>query len=141
MYIQSYQIHNVLEVYRKQLSRISGQNAPPLPSGSSVRDRVEFSGNGQRQALIDQVATEIVDHIAQNGPQNRFEETLLRNMDRPRGKELIRSAAGDFEFTYMTIDENDQKTINSLPIRHFNPLIEQQTARQCGSEPAGKDLL
>jgi len=137
MYIQSYQIHNVLDVYRKQLSRISSQKGPSLPGGSSSRDRVELSASSQRQALIDQVATEIVDRIAQHG----FEETLLRNMDRPRGKESIQSAAGDFEFTYMTIDENDQKTINSLPIRHLNPLIEQQTARQFGYDPAGKDLV
>jgi len=140
MYIQSYQIHNVLDVYRKQLSRCSGQKAPSLSGDSSARDRVELSGNGQRQALIDQVATEIVDRIAQNGPQNRFEETLLRNMDRPRVNEPVQSAERDIEFTYTTIDENDQKTINSLPIRHFNPLIDKQLARQDRCDPAGNEL-
>jgi len=133
MYIQSYQIHNILDVYRKQLSQISGQKASSLPGGSSGRDRVELSGNGQRQTLIDRVATEIVDRIVQNG----FEKTWLRNMDRPRGTESIRSAAGDFEFTYTTIDENDQKTISSLSIRHFNPLIEEQRAWQS----SGKNLV
>ena len=140
MYIQSYQIHNVLDVYRKHLSRSSGQKAPSLAGDPSARDRVELSGKGQRQALIDLVATEIVDRIAQNGPQNRFEETLLRNMDRPRVNGSVRSAERDIEFTYTTIDENDQKTINSLPVRHFNPLIDKQLARQAGSDPTGNEL-
>ena len=140
MYIQSYQIHNVLDVYRKQLSRSSGQRAPSLAGDSSARDRVELSGNGQRQSLIDLVATEIVDRIAQNGPHNRFEETLLRNMERPRVSESVPSVERDIEFTYTTIDENDQKTINSLPVRHFNPLIDKQLARQAGGDPTGNEL-
>ena len=61
MYIQSYQIHNVLNVYRKQLSQ--GPNAKTTQGSAKApaHDRVELSVNAQRQALIDQVSTEIVD--------------------------------------------------------------------------------
>jgi hypothetical protein len=139
MYIQSYQIHNVLNVYRKQLSQGPGAKTAPSPDEPSVSDRVELSGNGQRQTLIDQVSTEIVDRIAQNSPQNRFEETLLWNTDRPRVNGSIRSVKKEVEFTYTTIDENDRKTTNSLPVRHFSPLNGQEVnSGEMSAEDSGQ---
>jgi hypothetical protein len=127
MYIHSYQIHNVLNVYRKQLSQGPGAKAAQASRAAQTSDRVEISGSGQRQALIDQVSTEIVDRIAQYSPQNQFEEMLVGHTDRSRVNGSIRSLKREVEFTYTTIDENDRKTTNSLPVQHFSPLIGQET--------------
>ena len=131
MYIQSYQIHNVLNVYRKQLSQGPGAKATQGSAKSPTHDRVEISANKQRQALIDQVSTEIVDRIAQYSPQNQFEEAVTRQLDQTRtnGNGSSNSEKREVEFTYTTIDENDQKTTNSLPIQRFSPLIGQETEK------------
>lgn len=124
MYVQSYQIHNVLNVYRKQLSQGPGAKTAQASSKAPTHDRVEISANAQRQALIDQVSTEIVDRIAQYSPQNQFEEAVSQQ-DQARNHGTMGSEKRDVEFTYTAIDENDQKTTNSLPIQRLSPLVGQ----------------
>lgn len=124
MYIQSYQIHNVLSVYRKQLSQgpvARNQNQQMPPNG----DRVEISdkNNAQRQSIIDQVASDIVDRFAQSGPQKRFDEVMSDQLNRSPGSLPTRPLKRDANFTYTAIDENDQKVTNTLPVERFNPLM------------------
>ena len=126
MYIQSYQIHNVLNVYRKQLSRGPDAKTTQGSAKAPDQDRVEISTNAQRQALIDQVSSEIVDRIAQYNPQNQFEEALTRQLDQTRTNSTGNMEKREVEFTYTTIDENDQKTTNSLPVQRFSPLIGRE---------------
>lgn len=131
MYIHSYQIHNVLNVYRKQLSQgpsVKSQKHPPVPHNG---DRVELTNNGQRQSIIDQVSAEIVDRIAQVGPQKLFEEALAQHMERTPGREDSRGYKykKEAEFTYTTIDENDDKITNTLPVENFSPLTGEVTKK------------
>jgi hypothetical protein len=125
MYIHSYQIHNVLNAYRKQLSQGPGATVSQTPDRAPAGDSVEISANAQRQTLIDQVSTEIVDRIAQYKPQNHFEEEVTRQLDRARTGGPMGAEKREVEFTYTAIDENDRKTTNSLPIQRFSPLIGQ----------------
>lgn len=125
MYIHSYQIHNVLNVYRKQLSQGPDTQMSRAASKAPTHDRVELSAKAQRQTLIDQVSTEIVDRIAQHSPPNQFEEIINRQLDRGHPEAALNSEKREVQFTYTTIDENDRKTTNSLPLRSLNPLIGQ----------------
>lgn len=129
MYIQSYQIHNVLNVYRKQLSQgpvAKNQKQTQMPPDG---DRVEISNNsnGQRQSIIDQVASDIVDRFAQSGTPKRFDEVLGDQLNRSPGPLNSRPLRRDASFTYTAIDENDQKATNSLPVERFSPLIGRVT--------------
>ncbi|MFZ1986744.1 MAG: DVU0524 family FlgM-associated protein [Desulfatitalea sp.] len=132
MYIHSYQIHNVLNVYRKQLSQGAGtKGSDPMPAAPK-NDRVELSANFQRQSLIDQVSAEIVDRIAQGGPQRRFEEAFAQQMNRSTGTETGRTSKREVEFTYTVIDENNRKITNTLPVENFSPLTGQPTQVEKG---------
>lgn len=129
MYIHSYQIHNVLNVYRKQLSQGTGaKSSNPMPT-TPKNDRVELSASFQRQSLIDQVSAEIVDRIAQGGPQRRFEEAFAQQMNRSTGTETGRTSKREVEFTYTVIDENNRKITNTLPVENFSPLTGQVTQK------------
>lgn len=121
MYIPTYQIQNVLNVYRKQLSQIPGAKPENPARDSQSKDRVAISRNGQRQSIIDQVSAEIVDRIAQAGPQKRFEETLSEKLMNRNGPMTNRPLRKDVEFTYSTIDENNEKVTNTLPIESLSP--------------------
>ena len=123
MYIHSYQIHNVLNVYRKQLSQSPATRTQRQKPNAPSDDRVELSNNGQRQSIIDKVSAEIVERIAQRGPQKRFEDALAEHMDSRPGEDTLQVLRKDNKFTYTTIDENDDKVTNTLPVKNFRPLI------------------
>lgn len=129
MYIHSYQIHNVLNVYRKQLSQGTGAiSSEPTPA-TPKNDRVELSARFQRQSLIDQVSAEIVDRIAQGSPQTRFDEAFAQQMVRSAGTETGRTSRREVEFTYTVIDENNRKITNTMPVENFSPLTGQVTQK------------
>ena len=52
MYIHSYQIHNVLNDYRKQLSHGPRSNGGKQPTVNETRDRISISKDGQRQSIM-----------------------------------------------------------------------------------------
>lgn len=124
MYIHNYQIHNVLNVYRKQLSQGPGAKADKQAPAPPAADRVQIFGSGQRQSLIDQVSAEIVDRIAKAGPQKRFDRMLGDRManDPNQGS---RANKGETEFAYTAIDESNRKIYNTLRIEKLRPLIDR----------------
>lgn len=121
MYIHGYQIHNVLNVYRKQLSHTPKANDNSNARTSGTKDQIEISSNGHRQSLIDKISTEIVERITQTGPENQFEKVLAGQLtytsDQSAG--MPTDTAPDFKYT--VIDENNRKITNSLPIRGLKP--------------------
>lgn len=135
MYIPTYQIQNVLNVYRRQLSQMPATGTQSQAREARSNDRVAISRNGQRQSIIDQVSAEIVDRIAQAGPQTRFEDVLAEQLKSDTGRMANRPIRKEVEFTYSVIDENNNKVTNTLPIENFSPLMDKvSTSAQKVSE-------
>lgn len=120
MYVQSYQIHNVLSVFRKQLSQ-KPDTAGKRKNTTEKNDRVQLAYQEHRQSLIDKVSAEIVDRMAQAGPQKRFKDKPAAHMGQANGRNNGKSLTGEVEFTYNAIDEHNRKISNSLPVEKFNP--------------------
>ena len=121
MYVHSYQIHNVLNVYRKQLSQKIGSNGAQSQKQAVVKEQVNVSDDGQRQAIMDKVSADIVDKIARRGAENRFEETQGQYLNHSKGRNPDLAETRNAEFTYTVIDENNNKKINVLPVNKFAP--------------------
>ena len=65
MHIHSYQIHNVLNVYRRQLSQGTARKTIDNPERNrAVQDTIKTSNHGQRQSLLEKISSEIVQRIA-----------------------------------------------------------------------------
>lgn len=124
MQIQSYHIHNVLNEYRKRLVQSPSSEGRSKASKTDVRDTVQLSQAGQRQAIIDQVSADIIERINQYGPQNNFDDTLAEYIGHHPGTRMTRKEAHPSEFIYTTIDENNRKTIQRFPINDFRPSID-----------------
>ena len=122
MYIHSYQIHNVLNVYRKQLSQGPGTAAPKPSAPHPPQDRINISSAGQRQSIIERVSSQIVDRIAQFGPETRFVSALSSEFPRPVTERNAISNQQETEFSYTVIDEHNRKVTNTLPIQKLSPL-------------------
>ncbi len=125
MYIHSYQINNVLNTYRKQLSQGSGSSGRETAPAPIKGDRVELSTDHQRQAIIDHVSAEIVDRIARNRTQKETGELKNKGIEPIPAEKYTPASKKETEFTFSVIDENDRKSTNTLPVENFRPLNGQ----------------
>jgi hypothetical protein len=112
MYIHRYQIHNVLDVYRKQLS--TGPAAAINRGTQAVSVHVEIS-RGHRRYLMDRLSAEIVERISRaEGEKSEAVQELSSFQNMAQDKKT--------DFTYTAIDENNRKISNTLPIEKLSPL-------------------
>jgi hypothetical protein len=129
MYIRSYQIHNVLNVYRKQLSHGTGGNSSKNLAGSNAKDRITISADGQRQSIMDKISTEIVERISQSGPQTQFEKVLVDQLSNKPQQQAGMPSKNQHDFKYTVIDENNRKITNTLTIQGFSPNASGTTTK------------
>lgn len=125
MYIHGYQIHNVLNVYRKQLSQpaSAGNSRDPSPAASS--DRINLSRDGQRQSIFDKISTDIVDRITRLDASPRFESVINEKLTSSKAPHQSEDRHIETEFSYNVIDEHNQKITNKLPLQRLNPLAQR----------------
>ena len=145
MYIPSYQIHNVLKVYSRQVSqsRII-ERQKNLGDKASV-DRINISTEGKRKVIIEKVASDIVDRITRFGPQDNIDHTIVSQLQDEFGQEIEFNKTNDSEFVYNTIDNNNNKQTNSLPVNGSSFLVErlqeiaqEEVDKNMESWPGGK---
>lgn len=121
MYIHGYQIHNVLNVYRKQLSNGTSVNGSKGSTTAGAKDRISVSEDGQRQSIMDKISSEIVARITQAGPENEVEAILAGRLSaKPERRQGILSN-DHTAFKYTVIDEQNRKSTNTLAIQGFSP--------------------
>jgi len=132
MQIPSYQIQNVLKVYSRQLSqgKILSRNKFGVADRVSA-DSVNISSEGKRQAIIEKVASNIVDKIINEGPKEKNEEQITNQIEKELGKK-INFTRGKTQFTYTTIDDNNNKITQTLSVEDSQFVVKRMTelARQ-----------
>ena len=123
MYIPSYQIHNVLNVYRKQLSRGTVRTNSGGPEKSrSTQDRIDINSHGQRQSLFEKISSEIVQRITQfdSDTVSKAEPSALSTETRWSGRSAADSADEQSPaFTYTLIDRHNHKSTHNLSVRQL----------------------
>jgi hypothetical protein len=142
MLIHNYQIHNVLNVYRRQLARGttigSSKEAGP---GSSMGDSA-LRSRGKRKSIIDKVTTNIADKISMFGSSAKSAKQLP---DAP-GNQTDRLSKTDDksfkEFVFNIIDQQNRKVTNSISVQDSKQWISRlealarQAALHSGDNPA-----
>ena len=127
MQIPSYQIQNVLKVYSRQLSQGKMLSRNKFgSSGKTSSDSVTLSSEGKRKAIIDKVATNIVDRIITEGPKEKNEEKITSQIEKELGKK-INFTKDNNQFTYTEIDENNQKITQTLSVEDSKFIVKRMT--------------
>ena len=123
MYIPSYQMHNVLNVYSKQLSqnRIGGNSKNQFQK--SLTDQIKLSPEAKRKATIERVANEILDKITHLGNQNAEDQIAKEVSDQGQRNQGKSKKANQFIFN--VIDELNKKKQNSLSVEDTNFLVNR----------------
>ena len=127
MQIPSYQIQNVLKVYSRQLSQGKMLNNSKFANADKVSaDSVNISTDGKRKAIIDKVASNIVDKIITEGPQQQSEEIITSQIEKELGKKINFTNKKN-QFTYTEIDENNQKITHTLSVEDSQFVVQRMT--------------
>ena len=141
MIVSSYQIHNVLNLYSKQLSR--GRSTRSLKSGNNKQqsDHIDLSNEGKRKATIEKVAQDILTKISRYGSNEKMlakEQNLARD-DVRRHIEPEPDNKKETAFVFNVIDHFNNKTTNALSVKDTNFLINrlEQLAQDADEEEAG----
>ena len=116
MDIHSYQIHNVLNVYRRQLSQ--GKAAAPTPQQSDFKaelDRVSLNQADQRDSVIERVSSNILDRIRNYGettpgPESPTPEARLSENTHPPATDRSK------QFFFNTLVQENRKVTHAMPV-------------------------
>ena len=114
MVISTYQVNNVLRVYGEQLrqNRLSGKEKD---GDARSPDKIDISSEAKRKAIVDKIASDIVDRITQFGPHENVEKEVFRKLEDDYGAHLTVGGNGSTDLIFKVIDE-DGETMNSLSL-------------------------
>lgn len=111
MTISTYQIQNVLRVYSKQL-RQGKTLKHQLPSTEAPQDKINITTEGKRAAIIEKIASEVVDKIANSGPSNDIEAGSLKELEKEYGSNLrVDRDESTNKCVFKVIDDQNNETI------------------------------
>jgi len=125
MFVSSYQIHNVLNVYSKQLSQ--DRNVQKLKPGmiNQPSDQIKLSTEGKRRATIERVAQEILNKISHYGSEGEI-KTQEPDASRENAKSSLESDnKKEAGFVFNVIDRLNQKTKTALSVKDTKFLIDR----------------
>ena len=138
MQIPSYQMHNVLNVYRKQFTRNELSQRQHTGDVKAPGDRVSLSTEGKRQAIIDKVTAEIVERITNFGPQEALDHEIINQLQQDTGATVNFGDPKNSEFIYNFIDANNEKASATLSINDSNGLVNR--LEELAKEAVGKTI-
>ncbi|HIJ57642.1 MAG TPA: hypothetical protein HPQ03_16170 [Deltaproteobacteria bacterium] len=134
MYIPSYQIHNVLKVYSRQVSQSRIIERQKELSAKTSADKIDISAEGKRKMIVDKVAADIVDRITQFGPRDPIEQDIVNQLQNELGKPVDSDEENeqDQNFVFNIIDDENKKTTNSMSMEgtHFITKRLEQLAKE-----------
>jgi len=123
MLIQSYQIHNVLNVYRRQLSQ-----AKPNPIGNSNSqntgsDTVQISVEGKSQSIMEQVADNVLKKITNVEPGFDFGQEMTERVR--SDADYASTVEKENRFVFNTIEGDNQKETRSIAVDDSQVLMNR----------------
>jgi hypothetical protein len=125
MFVSSYQIHNVLNVYSKQLSLDRSVQKQESGNKNLPSDRISLSTEGKRRATIEKVAQDILSKITHYGSKGEIKtQGPVRSGDRAKGN-VESDNKKETAFVFNVIDHLNKKTTNALSVKDTNFLIDR----------------
>jgi len=114
MVISPYQVNNVLRVYGDQLRqpRVSSR---PESGRAYLPTKISSFGEPKRKAIIDKVASRIIERITRYGPDEDVEKEVFQKLKDEYGAHLDIDRKNQNDLIFKVIDENGE-TIQSLSI-------------------------
>ncbi len=128
MFVPSYQMHNVLNVYSNKLRRNTMMGKNEEISAKPSADRVSLNSEGKRRTTVEKISKDILNKItrfsAQSGStrpiSDRTEEISERQVESDKSDVMERTA-----FVFNVINTINKKTTNTVSADDSNFLIQR----------------
>ncbi len=125
MFVPSYQMHNVLNVYSRQLRHnMTSANKKSL-SDKLPADQVSLTPEGKRQATIEKVSKDILEKITQLGSRSGADHQPAERAKDGVEKESAADDGKENTFVFNVIDTINQKRRNTLSVEDSSFLIKR----------------
>ena len=125
MFVPSYQMHNVLSVYSRNLRQHITSGEEQKGSEMPAADRVNLTSEGKRRATIEKVSKEIFDKIIRFGSQadsfHRRSEQVREKTD----KEIASVKTNKAGFVFNVINAINKKTTNTVSVEDSSFLVQR----------------
>ena len=125
MFVSSYQIHNVLNTYSKQLSQDRSTQKQVTGSKRHLSDQIHLSTEGKRRATIEKVAKDILAKISDYGANGQVEDDEQMPSGGSDQKAIESDNKKETAFVFNVIDDLNQKTTTALSVKDTNFLINK----------------
>jgi len=125
MHVPSYQMHNVINVYSKQLRQAMGSEGKGKMPEIRQSNRINLSPEEIRQAMIEKVSKDILDKISSFGlpSESGQRKTEYANINPDSG--ALPSKTEKKAFVFNAIDSINQKSTNTLSVDDSSFLIQR----------------
>jgi len=124
MNITTYQIHNVLRAYGKQLSQSKRLQHKKGDALLRRTDRISLSVQTRRKAIIDRVTSDIINRIINDGPHYEMEQEAFGQLEDEYGDSLSVNNE-DSELIFKVIDKEKGEVTKTLSIKDSNFLKDR----------------
>jgi len=125
MHVPSYQMHNVINVYSKQLRQAMGSEGKGKMPEIRQSNRINLSSEEIRQAMIEKVSKDILEKISsfglpsESGQRNtEYANIIPDSVASPHKTE-------NNSFVFNAIDSINQKSTNTLSVDDSSFLIQR----------------
>lgn len=125
MYVPSYQMHNVLNVYSKQLRQNLVSEEKGRVPVKPLSDRIHLSPEGKRQAMIEQVSRDIIDKISRYDSLNETRQQNTEYANINMDIDGLPHKTENKTFVFNAIDSINQKSTNALSVDDSSFLIQR----------------
>jgi hypothetical protein len=115
MNITTYQVHNVLRAYGKQLSQSKRLPHNKGAAGQRLADRISISVQARRKAIIEKVTSDIVNRIIHDGPREEMEQEAFKQLEDEYGNSLLVKNENS-ELVFKVIDKEKGEVTKTLSI-------------------------
>ena len=123
MYIQSYQIHNVLNVYRRQLSQGKVNHPQQVGTLDAKSDAITISKAAKNQSILEKVAAGVLEKITNVDPGSDFGQALINQVQNTQKNPNM--SQKDNTFVFNTIVGDNHKETRSIAVDNSQGLMNQ----------------
>jgi hypothetical protein len=125
MFVSSYQVHNVLNAYSKQLSQDRSAQKLKPENKKQPLDQINLSTEGKRRTTIEKVAQDILSKISNYGSKEEI-KTPEQDPSRENAKSKFESDnKKETAFVFNVIDDLNNKTTTALSVKNTNFLVDR----------------
>jgi hypothetical protein len=125
MNISNYQMHNVLKVYTRQLSRNRTSEYRGVKTAKPASDSISISAEAKRQVVIDKVTADIVDRITRKGPQSDVDREIVDRLRDEIDRQAVFDQSNRSDFVYNVIDADRKKEKTRLSVEDSDFLVKR----------------